>query len=247
MKRYLFVAALLGAAVGMGSEQRNPVLVELFTSEGCSSCPAADALLEQLDRQQPIAEALVVVLSEHVDYWNHDGWIDPFSSPAFTYRQEQYARRFGISGPYTPQMVVDGAVEFVGNDSRQAGDAIRSSARQEKIAVRLVPPASGRATVHLEAGAFPAGKHRKAGVWVAFAENSGSSNVLRGENRGRSLHHVAIVRDLRQVGSVSDRSGCTIDVPVSRGARVIAFVQEAGNGRVWGVAEASLPPAAGVQ
>src|ERR1700691_2578855 len=114
------------------SDMRIPVLVELFTSEGCSSCPPADALLEKLDGEQPIAGAQIIVLSEHVDYWNHLGWKDPFSSAAFSARQEMYAHRFSLDGPYTPEMVVNGSAECNGSDAQKAESAIRHAIQEPK-------------------------------------------------------------------------------------------------------------------
>ena len=214
-------------------ETRKPILVELFTSEGCSSCPPADALLEKLDRSQPIPGAEIVVLSEHVDYWNHIGWADPYSSAAFSARQEQYARRFRTQGPYTPQMVVDGRSEFVGSDARTAESAIRSAIRQPKARIRIQ---ESEGTAIVDVSPLPAGTAHKAAVFAASAADSGTQDVLHGENKGRRLHHVAIVRKLEQIGTVDDRTGLKVNVPLEPGARFIVFVQEAGNGPVLATA-----------
>ena len=213
--------------------QRKAVLVELFTSEGCSSCPPADALLEKLDRTQPIAGAEIVVLSEHVDYWNHIGWADPYSTAAFSARQEQYARRFRTQGPYTPQMVVDGRSEFVGSDARTAESAIRAAAAQPKAAIRIAE-AGGSAAIEVDP--LPAGAPHKATVFAAYAADTGTQDVTRGENKGRRLHHVAIVKELKPIGVIDDRTGLTTNLRLEPGARLIVFVQESGNGPVWGTA-----------
>jgi len=229
------------------SQASVPVLVELFTSEGCSSCPPADALLQQLDRSQPVPGAQLIVLSEHVDYWNYIGWTDPFSSRFFSDRQSSYARRFGLATVYTPQMVIDGAREFVGSDSRLATQAIEKARVLDKVAVRIssLSLADARTlTAHLEADALPASsKAGKAEVYVAVALNRAESQVLRGENEGTRLTHVAVVRSLAKVGTLEKGKSFTGDVSVKAepGAdpaslRVIAFVQEPGLGRVLGAA-----------
>src|SRR5579863_10500351 len=118
-------------------EARTPVVVELFTSEGCSSCPPADALLQKLDQLQPVSGAELIVLSEHVDYWNDIGWRDPYSSHAYSERQSAYGTQFGLSSIYTPQMVVDGKFEFVGSDERRAITAAEKAAKADKISISL--------------------------------------------------------------------------------------------------------------
>jgi len=233
MRIILWLGLGIGVVLGQASAgdqlpgQRQPVLVELFTSEGCSSCPPADALLERLDRAQPVAGAQIV-LSEHRDYWNHIGWADPYSSPAFSARQQQYARRLRTQGPYTPQMVVDGRTEFVGSDARSAESAVRDAVRQPKAAVHIT---TGEAA-DIEIDPLPAGRVHKAGVFVAYAADTGTQDVLRGENKGRHLRHVSIVKELKQIGTLDDRVQFQTRIPLESGSRLIVFVQEAGNGPV---------------
>ena len=199
--RMEYLAALVLALTASSpalAAARTPVLVELFTSEGCSSCPPADRLLAKLAAEQPVDGALVVPLSLHVDYWNRLGWADPFSSPAYSDRQGDYARRFGRSGSYTPQMIVDGNVEFVGSDEGSARRAIERAARGS----------STRAFVRAEAGATPgtlrvivagaaAERGETADVLLAITEDGLVSSVTRGENAGSRLPHTAVARDLR--------------------------------------------------
>ena len=223
MFRNLLLAAFGASLLAAGADSsRAPILVELFTSEGCSSCPPADRLLEALDRQ-------AIVLSEHVDYWDGLGWRDPFSGHANTQRQEAYARGFGIECPYTPQMVIDGVTEFVGNDARRAMEEMVRARSREKIGVHLARTAAG-----IQVQVDPAAK--AADVWLALADDSGTAQVAAGENQGHSLHHVAILRSLRKIGAVKRGAGFGRNVAVPPGAgRVIVFVQESGLGKVYGV------------
>jgi hypothetical protein len=229
--------------------RRTPVLVELFTSEGCSSCPPADALLERLDRYQPVNGAELIVLSEHVDYWNDIGWKDPFSSHEYSERQSAYASQFGRGSIYTPQMVVDGHIEFVGSDERRATQAIESATKVRKIPVSISSSLSDEKTItlHIEAGALPSsGGPESAGVFLAIADNADESQVSRGENAGRTLKHVAVLRSLMRIGAVDGTTGFSRDMKVNlnakdrRNRRVAVIVQGASAGKVWGAGLARL-------
>jgi hypothetical protein len=222
----------------------NPILVELFTSEGCSDCPPADAFLKALDAAQPIPGAQLIVLEEHVDYWDDQGWRDPFSSHALTLRQSEYVERLHVkNGPYTPQMVVDGSEAFVGSDRSQAGRAFAKEAPVPKVSVQIsaLHVDGGKALAHVEIGAVPS----KAEVFVAIALDHAQSQVLRGENGGRQLEHVAVVERLASIGKVKKGEPFSKDVALKmdhpeKDYRLITFVQEADEGKVLGAAAARL-------
>src|SRR5216683_2768470 len=242
--RYIH-AASIPAGPSRADTPRSPVLVELFTSEGCSSCPPADALLERLDRSQPVGGADLVVLSEHVDYWNDIGWKDPYSSHQFSVRQGDYALRFRLEGPYTPQMVVDGDMELVGSDERRAIQVIKNTIKTAKLQVVLSSihrEDDKTLAVHVEVGpSDSSGRRAPAQVLIALADNSVQSSVRGGENSGRTLKHVAVVRNLTLVGTIDNAGMFSKDVTVNTentdqgDLRIIAIVQERGVGRVLGV------------
>ncbi|MGC2247065.1 MAG: DUF1223 domain-containing protein [Terriglobales bacterium] len=228
-----------------------PVLVELFTSEGCSSCPPADLMLTKLDQLQPVSGAQVIVLGEHVDYWNHDGWTDKYSSSALTERQNDYGHRFKLNEVYTPEMVVDGETQFNGSDPKAAVHAIEEARDKPKVGVRISSVSvEGKAVhLHVDADALPASMGvRKADIFVAVALNSAESQVLRGENKGRDLKHVAVALTVTKVGHAEEKGAFNRDVVVklpsaveAANLRVIAFVQKSDAGPVLG---ASLLPVA---
>ena len=238
--RFIRAARTLSIPPPTDEGVRAPVLVELFTSEGCSSCPPADALLQRLDQSQPVSTAELIVLSEHVDYWNGIGWRDPYSSHEYSERQSAYAARFGSGGIYTPQMVVDGRFEFVGSDERRASQAIKEAAKAPKAQVHIRLGSSDEAgIVHVEAGPLPSATSRQsAGVFLALADNSDESQVSRGENAGRTLQHVAVVRSLTRIGTVDSSSEFSRDFDLKSknhaNLRLVVIVQEPDAGRVLG-------------
>jgi hypothetical protein len=228
---------------------RSPVLVELFTSEGCSSCPPADELLRKLDASQPVAGAEIIALSEHVDYWDDIGWKDPFSARANSQRQDRYSAQLG-SGVYTPQMVVDGVFEFVGSDGRSAVQAVGKAAAAQKIAVSLnaVQGQGGKVSVQVQTGPLPASSSAPAAnVVLAIADDTDVSNVARGENSGRTLSHVAVLREWKTVGTVDKTKGFSQTVETdlqasgAKKSRVIVIVQEGHEGRIVGLASTRSP------
>lgn len=240
--KYFFLASILAlSAYGAEPNARVPVLAELFTSEGCSSCPPADLLLMKLDQMQPVEGAQIIVLSEHVDYWDSQGWKDPYSSPQFTKRQRNYERLL-LEDSFTPQLIVDGRAQFVGSNQKAIQAAIAKEAARPKTPVKIVSAKreGNEAVVELAIGSLTSGKGE---VWVALADDRDQSSVQNGENKGRTLNHVAVVRSLGKVGMVTKSAGLDktlrIPVPGPAGARVVVFVAESG-GPVLGAAMQEL-------
>jgi hypothetical protein len=229
-----------------------PILVELFTSEGCSSCPPADTLFERLIDAAPSSLQQIVGLGEHVDYWDHQGWRDRFSSSDLTERQRRYSLRLNIDSIYTPQMVVDGRFQFVGSDARAARQAIERarSMPHADVSIAVEPLSANRIAVTVAVMALPAvSRGDRADVVLAITEEGLRSNVRAGENHGRTLAHAAVVRRLNTIGEVKGdnalaRSEVGLDAEWQRdNVRVVAFVQERSSRHVIGAAVASLQSA----
>jgi hypothetical protein len=214
--------------------QPTPVIVELFTSEGCSDCPPADALLQKLI-DAPSAGVEIIGLGQHVDYWDRLGWKDRFSSAALTERQRQYANHFNNESIYTPQMVVDGRAEFVGSDAGAARKAIDRSAAMPHGTLRLEveSSAAGHLALAVAAHDLPrASRGDRADIIVAVTEDRLTSSVKTGENHGRTLTHAAVVRHLATIGEATDASAAAhAELTIAPDWRpehlkLVAFVQE---------------------
>jgi hypothetical protein len=217
-------ALLAGAVAGGARAASSPVLVELFTSQGCSSCPPADAYLKELAREPGI-----LALAYHVDYWDDLGWRDPFSSVAATARQRAYARLMALSSIYTPQMVVNGRFEAVGSDRDRVAAAIAKAAAIAPVAPVALTAADDTLITEIAAGT---GEGR---VWGVVYDLRHETDVRRGENAGRTLTNVNIVRSIDALGTWSG-AALTIshDLP-QPGSGAAVFVQ-ASNGAILGAA-----------
>jgi hypothetical protein len=250
--RFALLAVVTFASL-QAQDRRVPVIVELFTSEGCSSCPPADQLLARLERSQPVAGARVIALEEHVDYWNQVGWVDPFSAPHYRGRQNDYALAFHAENIYTPQMVVNGQVQFIGDDSSRAYQVIGAAIKNQTALVDLKngPNAKDPDLVDLAVQVTnPKNpKPHAEDVYLAVTEKELESQVLGGENAGRRLRHGPVVRSFGIIGRI-DPNGSnigqitnTLRLPHEwrrENLRAVVFVQEHDTLRITGAATAEL-------
>jgi hypothetical protein len=217
--------ALSGASARAGER---PIVVELFTSEGCSSCPPADALLAELATHSD-----VLALSFHVDYWNGLGWNDPFSSREATARQEHYRALLDLTTVYTPQIVVDGKWQTVGSDRAEV-EQLLGHARHDRQEVP-VSLAVDRGTAHIKLGAV--GEAVPASVLLVGFDRSHVSKVKGGENGGRTLAHADVVRGVEEVGSARE-----IVRPIRWQCDRVAAIVQAKDGRILGLAVSDTEP-----
>jgi hypothetical protein len=227
------------------------VVAELFTSEGCSSCPPADEVLSRLVRE-PLGGTVVLGLGEHVDYWDHLGWRDPFSSSAFSNRQSEYQNRvFRTGSIYTPQLVVDGQFEAVGSDVSAVRRAIANAAKIPKAVIELAawPAEAGQLGVHVLVN-LPStvAIRERADIIIALTQDHLTNDVRRGENGGRRLAHSAVVRSLTALGSLEPtvrtfETKATVPVAADWNLddiRIIGLLQERGTRRVVGAGSARV-------
>jgi hypothetical protein len=214
------------------------VLVELFTSEGCSSCPPADELLRQIDHTRTDTGQLIVGISEHVTYWNSLGWSDPFSADRYTERQAAYGTRFRLDSVYTPQMVVNGREQFVGSDRASLRKALHAEqAETSSLTLHLLTASvdGGSLTATFDAEGAGSGS---ADLFAVLADDQAESHVLRGENSGHTLSHVAVARSLIRVGRLETGSKQTIHIPLpdslraGKGHHLILFAQVPSTGPI---------------
>src|SRR5512140_2735406 len=198
-------ALLTGCAIASGEPRpadEAPIVLELFTSQGCSSCPPADQLVSRLARAGQLDGRPIAALSFHVDYWNDLGWADPFSSPAWTQRQQAYARALGDDRVYTPELVIAGQAGVVGSQAARVASAVKALPRQ--LAVTATATWSPSEVV-IDATA-PDG----ADAWVAIYEDAPRTRVTRGENAGEMLVSDRVVRALEHVAAAGHPGKVTI-------------------------------------
>ena len=241
--RLSVVLLLLSSAIGCApdvaaKDEPGIAVVELFTSQGCSSCPPADKLLEEIAASAEKSKLDIYCLSFHVDYWNKLGWTDPFSDAGYTNRQREYSQELNLRSIYTPQMIVNGTKQFVGSDRAIAKQAI-ATALAEKPTVTIELEATAK--VKTIAVAYKLSNAPQGAILnVAWTQAEATSNPNRGENNGRKLHNINIVRDFQTVNLDNTKGDATLTRHDVKIGTVIAYVQEANTGRILGASSYNI-------
>ena len=241
--KILMITGLIFGNLIFDVSAKTPVLVELFTSQGCPSCPAADKILFDLETSQPIAEAEIITLAWHVDYWDSGGWKDEFASPFFGQRQVAYSRALNIGETYTPQMFVDGATHFVGTKLDKATKAINQAARSAKPAINI---SFNEDKLKINIPNLP--KHNRATVFLAFTEDDLVRKIGRGNNAGKTLEHISVARNIRSVGTLeANAANFTAETFLQiqpewkrENLKIVVFVQENGSRKILAVSRKNL-------
>ncbi|MCR9127850.1 MAG: DUF1223 domain-containing protein [Rhodobacteraceae bacterium] len=216
----------LGLSAGPVAAQSNPVVVELFTSQGCSSCPPADALMAQLASRND-----VLPLALHVDYWDYIGWKDEFANPAHTLRQKGYARVAGRRSIYTPQMVINGQDDVVGARSMELGELIMAHKSRPDVIALTARRQDGRLRVQAAAVPDAAGEMV---VQLVRYDDLRETKITRGENAGRQIAYVNVVREMVVLAEWDGREALTLDVPIAGDRRTAVLVQYVDYGAIVG-------------
>jgi hypothetical protein len=229
---------LSGAKAREAEKNEGFAVVELFTSEGCSSCPPADRLIEKLSASNQ--DKQVYIMAYHVDYWDHQGWKDRFSSGDYSRRQHQYADWLRVQSLYTPQIVVNGSEEYVGSDEQSVTNAISRSLGNKSTDELVLNSRIEGTKINVSYQAKS--KDQDANLVFALVQKKAQSDVRAGENTGRKLSHVQIVRKLDQV-KISDEGKATIPLPEDfkgNDWELIGFVQKTANGQITAAAKSAL-------
>jgi hypothetical protein len=233
----------IAAQTPANAPARSVAIVELFTSEGCSSCPPADALLRQINGKQSSDGQLIVGVSEHVTYWNNLGWKDPYSAEVFTNRQAIYASKLSPDGPYTPQMVLNGRDQFVGSNNAALQEALHNDLRRRHLDLSILSSAVQGDRLLVRFALKGAAQLKPLDIVAVLTDDADRSNVLRGENSGRDLQHVSVARDLIRVGTASGDTEQSVRILLPEsfrtrgsGHHVVLFAQEQHQGAIVGAA-----------
>jgi hypothetical protein len=240
MSKHLWLVAAFAALVsvppaGAGEPMRAPVVVvELFTSQGCSSCPPADVFLGELARRPG-----VLALGFHVDYWNYIGWNDPYSQPMAAERQRGYGQRLGLHYVYTPQMVIDGSGEGIGSQPDKIAPLLHAARQRPLTGPALsLEKRLGGFHLHVGNGSAPSA----ATIWLVGIDRQHDTKVLHGENEGSTAHDYQVVRSFKSVGSWH---GAALDLDLSAtsatGDQAAVLLQLDGTGPILGAATATGP------